>query len=321
MWGTGAGGRDAQVDAGERAWMWRRVSCRAVPRTDSTRVIPRHRVRGEAREETRVLVNVFHMRLANIEGVDFGRTSEDYAKYRPGFPDSFFERLAGHGVGLSGQRILDLGTGTGTLARGFARRGASVVGLDLSSNQMGAAAALDLAAGVKVEYRIGNAEATGMPDASFNVVSAGQCWHWFDSMVTMAEVRRLLRPRGKLVIAHFDWLPLPGNVVEATEQLIRAHNPSWEAFGRTGIYPQWAVDAGRAGFRDTEIFAYEHAQVISHEAWRGRIRASAGVGASLSPEAVAQFDAEFAELLRARFPEEPLRVPHRVFALVAVRPE
>ena len=81
------------------------------------------------------------------------------------------------------------------------------------------------------------------------------------------------------------------------------------------------MDAGRAGFRDTEIFAYEHAQVISHEAWRGRIRASAGVGASLSPEAVARFDAEFAELLRVRFPEEPLTVPHRVFALVAVRPE
>ena len=39
------------------------------------------------------------------------------------------------------------------------------------------------------------------------------------------EARRLLAPSGRLVIAHFDWLPLPGNVVEATEALIKAHNP------------------------------------------------------------------------------------------------
>lgn len=260
------------------------------------------------------------MSLAKMNGVDFGRVSDDYAKYRPGFPETLFERLAAFGVGGAGQRILDLGTGTGTLARGFARRGAVVTGLDLSANQMAAAAALDAAAGVSVEYRIGRAEATGLADGRFDVVTAGQCWHWFDSGAAMAEVTRLLRPEGKLVIAHFDWLPLPGNVVDATERLIRAHNPAWEAFGRTGIYPQWAVDAGRAGFRETEIFAYEHAQVISHEGWRGRIRASAGVGASLGPEAVARFDAEFATLLRRQFPADPLTVPHRVFALVATRP-
>lgn len=261
------------------------------------------------------------MSLAKMDGVDFGRVSDDYAKYRPGFPETFFDRLAAFGIGRTGQRMLDLGTGTGTLARGFARRGAVVTGLDLSANQMAAAAQLDAAAGVSVEYRAGRAETTGLPDGSFDVVTAGQCWHWFESMAAMAEVARVLRPEGRLVIAHFDWLPLPGNVVDATEQLIRAHNPAWEAFGRTGIYPQWAVDAGRAGFRETEIFAYEHAQVISHEAWRGRIRASAGVGASLAPDAVARFDAEFAGLLKTRFPAEPLTVPHRVFALIAKRPE
>lgn len=261
-----------------------------------------------------------NVRLANPEGVDFGRTSGDYAKYRPGFPETFFHRVSAFAIGLPDQRILDLGTGTGTLARGLARRGAIVTGLDLSANQMAAARQLDLAAGVQVDYRVGNAEATGLPDASFDVVTAGQCWHWFDSAAAMMEAKRLLRPDGKLVIAHFDWLPLPGNVVEATENLIREYHPLWEAFGRTGIYPQWAVDAGRAGFRETEIFAYEHAQVISHEAWRGRIRASAGVGASLDAGTVGRFDAALAALLRARFPEEPLTVPHRVFALIARRP-
>jgi hypothetical protein len=55
-------------------------------------------------------------------------------------------------------------------------------------------------------------------------------------------------------------------------------------------------------------------------AWRGRIRASAGVGASLGPEAVERFDRQLAALLAERFPGEVLSVPHRVFAVIATAP-
>jgi len=72
---------------------------------------------------------------------DFGATSKDYARHRAGFPDSLFERLATFGIGLPGQRIVDLGTGTGTLARGFARRGCRVIGIDISEAMLQAARA------------------------------------------------------------------------------------------------------------------------------------------------------------------------------------
>jgi hypothetical protein len=58
----------------------------------------------------------------------------------------------------------------------------------------------------------------------------------------------------------------------------------------------------------------------SHEAWRGRIRASAGVGGQLPPDQVAVFDADLAAILKARYPENPLAVHHRSFALVARAP-
>ncbi len=64
--------------------------------------------------------------------IDFGKTAQDYGRYRAGFPPPLFERLATFGIGVPGQRILDLGTGTGTLARGFALRGCQVTGLDPS---------------------------------------------------------------------------------------------------------------------------------------------------------------------------------------------
>jgi SAM-dependent methyltransferase len=252
--------------------------------------------------------------------VDFGHTAEDYGRFRAGFPDAFFERAAAHGVGGTGQRILDLGTGTGALARGLASRGAEVVGLDPAPEMIEQARTLDRKAGVSIAYIQGYAEATALPGAEFDAVTAGQCWHWFDRPAAAREARRLLKPGGVLMIAHYDWLPLPGNVVEATETLIRKHNPEWAFSGGNGVYPQWLNDLALSDFDAVESFTFDQPQPYSHEAWRGRIRASAGVGASLPPPAVERFDAELARLLARRFPEDPLAVAHRVFAAFGRKP-
>ena len=252
--------------------------------------------------------------------VDFGRTAADYARHRAGFPEELFERLAARGIGRAGQRVLDLGSGTGSLARGFARRGARVTALDISEDLLAQARVLAAEEGVAVETLCAPAEDSGLAAARFEVVSAGQCWHWFDRPRVVAEVRRLLAPGGRLAICHFDWLPRPGNVVAATEALIEAHNPAWHLGGGDGFYPAWAEDAAGAGFGAIESFSFETSVSYDHGAWRGRIRASAGVGGSLAPEALAAFDRALAVLLAAEFPGEPLRVPHRCFALTAIAP-
>src|SRR5262245_11843985 len=102
---------------------------------------------------------VLEVSMANV---DFSVTANDYVKFRAGFPELLFRRLGGYGIGEPGQRILDLGTGTGSLARGLARRGARVVGLDRSEALMAEARALDAAAGLSIEYVLGRAEATGL---------------------------------------------------------------------------------------------------------------------------------------------------------------
>jgi len=253
-------------------------------------------------------------------GVDFGRTAEDYAAHRVGFPKALFDRLAALGIGRSGQRLLDLGTGTGTLARGFARRGVAVVGVDPAEPLLQEARRLSRDEGLQVEYRVGRAEDIDSPDGAFDVVTAGQCWHWFDRPAAAAECARVLRPGGALAICHFDWLPRSGNVVAVTEELILRHNPDWSLAAGLGMYPQWTLDVAEAGFVDIETFSFDVAVPYSHEAWRGRIRASAGVAASLPPDAVAGFDRKLAVILARGFPSEPLSVPHRVWALVARAP-
>jgi len=256
-----------------------------------------------------------------MDHVDFGLTAADYGRHRAGFPNDFFARAAASwAVGLPGQRLLDLGTGTGALARGFAARGCRATGLDPAAPMLEQARALSRAEGLEVDYVQARAEQTGLPDAGFDVVAAGQCWHWFQRPRAAAEAMRLLRPGGALLIAHFDWLPRPGSVVEATEALILKHNPRWTMGGGCGIHWRWFADLEGAGFTGLECFSFDLDQPYSHEAWRGRIRASAGIAASLPPQAVAAFDAEHAQLLAARFPQPLLQAPHRVFALLGRKP-
>jgi len=181
---------------------------------------------------------------------------------------------------------------------------------------------LDQRAGVEIEYHVAKAEATGMPDSSFDIVTAGQCWHWFDRPKAAQEVKRILKPGGTIIIAHFDWLPLTGNVVELTEQLIVKYNPAWKFGGGLGIYPLWLHDLGEAGFADIRTFSFDVDVSYSPAAWRGRIRASAGVGASLTPEQVERFDSELKQMLEAQNQssagkEAVLFIPHRVFAVTA----
>jgi SAM-dependent methyltransferase len=252
-------------------------------------------------------------------GVDFGKTAADYRKFRAGFPDAFFAALSERGYARAGQRALDVGTGTGTVARGLARMGLTVGGVDPAAALLAEAAAMDREAGVAVRYQVGTAEAMPAADASLDLVTAGQCWHWFDRPRAAREAARVLAPGGRIVIGHFDWLPLAGNVVEATEQLILEFNPSWTLAGGSGIYPGWLRDLGEAGFTTLETFSFDLDVPYSPEGWRGRIRASAGIKASLNADEVARFDAALAELLATRFPQDPLAIPHRVWVASGLR--
>lgn len=258
-----------------------------------------------------------------MEGVhppDFGKTADDYATHRRGFPPSVFARLLERGIGVPGSRVVDLGTGTGSLARGFAAAGCAVVAIDVSEAMLAEARRLAAGEGVSVEFRAAPAEATGLPDGSADVVVAGQCWHWFDGPRVAAEARRLLVPGGRVAVPYFDWIPLAGNLAAETECLILDFNTRFGFASGSGIHPEPLRHLAEAGFTSLETFSYDEPVIYTPEGWRGRIRASAGVGASLDPEGVAEFDAALAELLAERFPGPTIVVPHRIFAIVGKAP-
>jgi SAM-dependent methyltransferase len=244
--------------------------------------------------------------------IDWGRTSGDYARWRPGYPDSFFERLRVHRVYAPGTRVADLGTGTGLLARALARRGCRVTGVDIAEQQVRTARALAAEQGLEAEFHVAPGEHTGLPAGAFDLVTAAQSFLYFDKGRAIPEVRRLLAPGGLFMICHMCWLPRRDDLARASEELVLEFNPDWggaDWSGELPARPGWAE--GR--FRVRLFFCYDEPIPFTRESWRGRMRACRGVGATLPAERVREFDRRHAELLERIAPPE-FTVLHRIDA-------
>ncbi len=254
-----------------------------------------------------------------VSGHQFGSLADDYALHRADFPEVGIERLVALGVGITGQRLLDLGCGTGTLARQFAARGCRVTGADIDVRMLAAARGLAAAADLQVEWLECRAEETGFPPGSFDVITAAQCWHWFDGEAAASEVRRLLVAGGLVAVCGFDWLPLPYTVSGATEALIEIHNPSWKLGGIRDPGPSVRRQLEDAGLEVLETFTFDIDVPYAVESWHRRIGASAAI-LDLSAEAAAAFDVQLQKVLTEQFPGDYLITPHRVWASVARSP-
>lgn len=256
--------------------------------------------------------------MPNVPGIDdgntfdWGKTSADYSAFRPNYPDRFFELLQTLRVGLLGQHILDLGTGVGFLALRFAQAGAIVTGIDIAPEQIDEARRRCSSLGVTADFQLLPAEATGLPSASFDVITASQSWLYFDKARAIPEVKRLLRPDGLLVTSHLVWLPRQDAIARASEQLVLQHNPKWSHADLSGDVP--LIPQGSADHFDLHaMFVFDEAMPFTRESWRGRIRACRGIGASLTGQAVEDFDREHDALLKRIAPEQ-FAVLHRIDA-------
>jgi SAM-dependent methyltransferase len=269
-------------------------------------------------------LEVQHAKIAAMTGVkphfsddagrdiDWGRTAEDYAAWRPGYPASFFERLRELEVGLPGQRVLDLATGTGALALPLAAAGCAVTGVDLASEQVDAARALAANQGLDLELFASRAEETGLPGAAFDIVTASQCFGYFDPAIIWSELRRLLAPGGGLVTSDLCWLAGRSEIARRSEELVLEFVPDWTGAGYAGRVPErpsWLPEDWRVDGR----IAYVEELPFTRESWRGRFRACRPTGASMSDEELERFDAAHARLLEDVAPES-FTIPHCIDA-------
>lgn len=245
---------------------------------------------------------------------DWGRTSADYAKFRDIYPAEFYEKVAALGIGTAGQRALDIGTGTGVLPRNMYRCGAKWLGTDISENQIAQARRLSAQAGMDIEYAVSSAEGLDFPAESFDVITACQCFWYFDHAVTAPLLARLLKSGGKLAFLEMEWLPYDDEIAGRSEELVLKYSPEWSGAGERVHNVE--LPAEYEGYFRTAYNEYFLLDApFTREGWNGRMKSCRGIGASLPPEQIAAWEREHMEMLKKYAPES-FTVKH--FAAIAI---
>ena len=241
-------------------------------------------------------------RIDSGKAFDWGRTSKEYAKFRDIYPDEFYKKIVDRGLCVKGQKVLDLGTGTGVLPRNMYRYGADWVGTDISPEQIEQAKILAAEGNMDIDFRADSAENIDFPAESFDVITACQCFWYFDHEKVMPELAKLLKKDGKLLILYMAWLPFDDKIAGASEELVLKYSPDWSG-ARETRHPIWIPDVAYDYFEMEDHEEYDVMVPFNKESWHGRMRACRGVGASLNPEELAKWDKEHRELLDRIAPE------------------
>jgi len=129
----------------------------------------------------------------------FSDRVENYVRYRPGYPPEVLQCLK-NDCGLTANHVIaDIASGTGIWTRLLLENGNSVFGVEPNA-EMRAAGERLLATFPKFTSVTGTAEATTLPAACVDFVTAAQAAHWFDRGGSRQEFARILKPRGWLVL-------------------------------------------------------------------------------------------------------------------------
>lgn len=212
----------------------------------------------------------------------------DYARYRPSYPPGLLDLMRGE-LGLRpGHTVADVGSGTGILSTLLLENGNTVFGVEPNRAMREAA---ERALGTRAHFFSieGTAEQTGLADASVDFVTVGQAFHWFAPTKTHAELCRILRPPG--------WIVLVWNVRRlGTTPFLKSYEAfliEWGTDYRT-VRRSYEVDSALAelfGAEGWKVQSFPNEQTLDAVGFRGRVLSSSYMPGSDHPDRSAMLDA------------------------------
>lgn len=228
--------------------------------------------------------------MSEASGIDprqrFSATADDYRKFRPDYPVALFDWLVAlPGLGAKA-RVADIGCGTGISTRQLAARGFDAVGIDPNAKML--AFAKEALGGPA--YRQGEAAATGLPDASVDLATAAQAFHWFDIPSTMKELRRILQPGGWCA-AFWNVRATEGPFLSAYEALLLERSATYPVADESDVIASIRTFPGLAEVREA---TFPHRQAMDREAFLGRVHSASYVQHGVKD--MAAFDTELGRL-------------------------
>jgi SAM-dependent methyltransferase len=217
-----------------------------------------------------------------------------YVVGRPSYPpaaiDALFEGM-GDPAALT---VADLGAGTGISTRLLAQRGAQVLGIEPNA-AMRAAAQTEPQA--NVTWIDTSAEETGLDEASVDLVTVFQAFHWFDHPRALREIVRILRPGGRAAVVY--------NERDEHDPLTREYSSIVRRFMTDDT--EWRRSDGLAAFaafeawRDPRVIEVRNEHTLTHEGLIARTRSTSYLPQSgpQADELYAAVDELFARYERA----------------------
>jgi SAM-dependent methyltransferase len=222
----------------------------------------------------------------------FGRAAREYELGRPEWPGELLDRVAAElGLGRDAT-VLDLGAGTGKLTRVLVPRFARVIAVEPDDSMR--AVLEEVVPGA--ESHAGHAEAVPLADGEVDAVFSAEAFHWFSTSQAVAEIERVLRPGGGLVII---W-NIPLEHADVGEEADAAIDEAFEPGGTPGLPKvlsgEWRKPIAASGFGQLHETEIERELVTDREGWIANLLSVSSMAAQ-SDESRASFAARLRELV------------------------
>jgi SAM-dependent methyltransferase len=201
----------------------------------------------------------------------FSNRVADYVRYRPGYPREVLDLLREECDLKPDSVIADIGSGTGILTQLFLENGNLVLGVE-PNVEMRQAGEDFLRAYPRFRSVAASAEFTTLPDASVDLVVAGQAFHWFEPCAARTEFARILRPGGPVVVIWNERMKDTSPFLREYEAFLRTFGTDYDKVSERYPQVQSMEDFFGPGAMTKRSFA--NAQVFDFDGLRGRLLSS-----------------------------------------------
>ena len=241
----------------------------------------------------------------------FDSAAATYAAYREPYPAAFFAAAA-QALALGGREaLIDLGTGPGLLALGFAPYVASIVGVDPEPAMVAEARAAAAKRGLAFPVRLGRAEE--VEDGPYDLVTIGRALHWMEREPTLAALERMLAPGGRILVCGAR-----GGAANPWRAAFEGVTVAWSSGGEARhrqIHEQFFDGSTFIAVGDVAV---EHRQQTSVEALIERALTRSTTSPAVLGDRVEAFREQLRTVLAPFFPggagEEVVEARGRIFA-------
>ncbi len=191
----------------------------------------------------------------------FSNRVDNYVKYRPIYPTEIIAFLEQKIEFNKDVIVADIGSGTGILSEIFLNNGNRVFGVEPNKPMRNKAEDL-LHKHASFKSINGTAEQTTLQNASIDLITAAQAFHWFDAGKTKAEFKRILKPNGYCCLIWNERLN-NSDFLKAYEQLLKDYSTDYTKVDHKNIDEKkiaaffWPNKVIKQSFSNKQVFDFD----------------------------------------------------------------